>query len=348
MRHFLPEWHPQWGVLLAWPDQHTDWADHLADAEHCYLNLMDALLDHEGVLLVCRDPAIEQRVRNLLAARGTDTRRLVTVVRDYNDTWARDFGPIAVADDDHPRLLDYTFTGWGSKFASDLDNALNRSLPWQLPLESHPLVLEGGAIDTDGKGNLLTTRHCLRNPNRNPSLSEAELEQRLREGLGVNAIWWLNHGELEGDDTDAHVDTLARFIDPTTLAYVQCRNHHDSHYPSLAAMEKELQKLARDHDLKLVPLPLPTPQFNPEGERLPATYANFLISNEKLLLPVYGCDTDQAAIDALSAVSGTLKVTPIHCRVLIEQHGSLHCITMQLPEGSVDNTTASTAMEDTH
>ncbi len=335
MRRLLPEWHPQWGVLLAWPDPLTDWVDHLADAERCYLDLLAALLDHEQVLLVCRDAANEQLILKRLGERGLATDRLTLVVADYNDTWARDFGPIAVEADERTELLDYTFTGWGGKFDADKDNALNRQLPWHLPLREQTLVLEGGAIDTDGQGNLLTTRHCLRNPNRNPDLSEDELTALLKEQLGVSDIWWLDHGELEGDDTDAHVDTLARFIDARTIAYVQCRDHSDSHYTALAAMEQELQRLADQHALTLVPLPLPTPQFNREGERLPATYANFLITNEKILLPVYGCDTDQAAIDALQAVAGDRTVTPINCRVLIEQHGSLHCITMQLPRGAL-------------
>ncbi len=335
MRRFLPEWHPQWGVLLAWPDPDTDWADHLAEAEQCYLDLLAALLDHEHVLLVCRNDTLQNRIQRLVAQRGIPAERLRLEVADYNDTWARDFGPLAVEQNNAVELLNYTFTGWGGKFDADRDNALNGSLPWSLPLQTHDLVLEGGAVDTDGLGHLLTTRHCLRNPNRNPSLSEQELSDLLKEQLGVKEIWWLDHGELEGDDTDAHVDTLARFVDARTIAYVQCLDSSDSHYPSLQRMEQELQVLAHTHHLTLVPLPLPTAQYSREGERLPATYANFLITNEKILLPVYGCETDQAAIDALKAVSGGRTVTPVNCRVLIEQHGSLHCVTMQLPQGAL-------------
>ncbi|BAP13964.1 MAG: agmatine deiminase [Alcanivorax borkumensis] len=335
MRQLLPEWHPQWGVLLAWPDAQTDWADHLADAETCYLNILAALLDHEHVLMVCRNAQTHAHIHAQVAARGIDPQRLQLVIADYNDTWARDFGPIAIHEDGKTLLLDYTFTGWGGKFAADKDNALNAQLPWQLPLRSHALVLEGGALDTDGKGNLLTTRHCLRNPNRNPDLSEAELTAQLKEQLGVSDIWWLDHGELDGDDTDAHVDTLARFVDEKTLAYVQCQDPTDSHYPTLAAMELELQRLADQHDLTLVPLALPSAQYCREGERLPATYANFLITNEKILLPVYGCDTDQQALSALQSVAGSRCVEAINCRVLIEQHGSLHCVTMQLPQGAL-------------
>ena len=335
MRQLLPEWTPQWGVLLAWPDAHTDWADHLADAETCYLDILAALLDHEHVLLVCRNAHTREHIHAQVAARGIDAQRLQVVIADYNDTWARDFGPIAIRNGEQTQLLDYTFTGWGGKFAADKDNALNQQLPWQLPQETHALVLEGGAIDTDGHGNLLTTRHCLRNPNRNPDLSEAELTEQLKQQLGVKDIWWLDHGELEGDDTDAHVDTLARFVDEKTLVYVQCQDTRDSHYPGLAAMEQELQSLADKHDLTLVPLALPSAQYCREGERLPATYANFLITNEKILVPIYGCDTDQQALDALQSVAGSRTVVAVNCRVLIEQHGSLHCVTMQLPQGAV-------------
>lgn len=335
MRRFLPEWHPQWGVLLTWPDPDTDWADHLAEAEQCYLDLLSAILDHQHVLLVCRNDTLQNRIQRLVAQRGIPAQRLRLVLADYNDTWARDFGPIAVEHNGNVELLDYTFTGWGGKFEADRDNALNATLPWSLPLHAQDLILEGGAVDTDGQGHLLTTRHCLRNPNRNPSLSEDELTALLKAQLGVEEIWWLDHGELEGDDTDAHVDTLARFVDARTIAYVQCTDTQDSHYLALRRMEQELQTLAHTHNLTLVPLPLPVAQYSREGERLPATYANFLITNEKILLPVYGCETDRAAIDALNAVAGGRTVTPINCRVLIEQHGSLHCVTMQLPQGAL-------------
>ena len=133
MRQLLPEWHPQWGVLLAWPDAQTDWADHLADAETCYLNILAALLDHEHVLMVCRNAQTHAHIHAQVAAQGIDPQRLQLVIADYNDTWARDFGPIAIHEDGKTLLLDYTFTGWGGKFAADKDNALNAQLPWQLP-----------------------------------------------------------------------------------------------------------------------------------------------------------------------------------------------------------------------
>jgi len=332
-RRLLPEWHPQWGILLAWPDDHTDWAGQLAPTRHTYLALLKALLDHESVLLVCRDGEAAETARTLIDDNGADSSRLRIRIAEYNDTWARDFGPIGVQGDGAPLLLDFRFTGWGGKFEAGQDNLLSRALPWQVALQSQDLVLEGGAIDTDGRGNLLTTRACLRNPNRNPTLDQTTLEQRLRETLGVEHIWWLDHGHLEGDDTDAHVDTLARFVNATTIAYVHCDDPTDSHYPALSAMQAELRELAQREGLTLVPLPMCTPQFNRQGERLPATYANFLITNRKILVPLYDCDSDAAALSTLSAAAGDRQVQGIPCRPLIEQGGSLHCITMQLPQG---------------
>lgn len=336
MRHLLPEWHPQWGILLAWPDSRTDWAARLDEAQHCYLRLITAILEHERVLLVCHDSEQASQARRRLQETGARIVNLRIIEADYNDTWARDFGPIAVQQDDALRLLDFHFTGWGNKFPAARDNALNAALPWNVPLKTVDLVLEGGAIDTDGQGTLLTTRQCLRNPNRNPAYNEAELEALLKEQLGVTRIWWLDHGHLEGDDTDAHVDTLARFVNPTTLAYVQCRDTGDSHYPALAAMEAELRTLAQQNGLTLLPLPMAEPQYSHEGERLPATYANFLITNQAILVPTYGCPGDQLAIQALQSVAGPRRVQGIPCRVLIEQHGSLHCVTMQLPQGTLE------------
>tara|TARA_A100001391_G_scaffold115288_1_gene77927 strand:- start:536 stop:1537 length:1002 start_codon:yes stop_codon:yes gene_type:complete len=331
----LPEWQPQWGVLLAWPDAGTDWAGQLDAAHATYTALIAALLDHEGVLLLCRDRATATAARRKLRDAGIDLTRLRIEQVPYDDTWARDFGPISVERDGTLTLLDFRFTGWGHKFAAQRDDAVNAALPWRAPRQAVDLVLEGGAIDTDGRGALLTTRACLRNPNRNPLLNEQELETRLRETLGVERIWWLDHGELQGDDTDAHVDTLARFVNPTTVAYVGCDDPADPHHADLAAMARELETLARDQGLELVRLPMAEPQYDAEGERLPATYANFLITNEKILVPVYGCATDQAALGALAAVAGHRTVQGIPCRPLIEQGGSLHCVTMQLPQGTL-------------
>lgn len=332
-RRVLPEWTPQWGVMLAWPDAQTDWCDHLDDARACYIDLMRALLDHEHVLLLCRNSIERHAALTLLAASNVTTQRLRIELIDYNDTWARDYGPIAVKHGDDVQLLDYTFTGWGGKFDANKDNAVNQQIDWQVPLIAQSLILEGGAIDTDGNGVLITTGQCLNNPNRNPALNQDELTARLMEQLGVNTIGWFKHGELEGDDTDAHVDTLIRFVDASTLVYQGCDDPNDSHYNDLSAMSEEVHHFAAQHGLTAHALPWPQAQHAADGHRLPATYANFLITNDKIVLPLYGCSSDQRAIEVFQTLAGRRQVVGIDCRVLIEQHGSLHCITMQLPEG---------------
>lgn len=344
--HLLPEWHPQWGVMIAWPHDGTDWAPILDAAERTYVALASAVLAHEQLLVLCRDSAHETHIRALLTEQGADVSGLHMRAVPYNDTWARDFGPITVAhteagpggssapvEDGELVLLDFRFNGWGEKFAADADDAVNARLDWRAPLQAVDLILEGGAIDTDGRGNLLTTRQCLLNPNRNPHLDQAGIEQQLRAALGVHNIWWLSHGHLEGDDTDAHIDTLARFCDADTIAYVQCTDRTDSHYPALHAMEQELKTLAAQENLQLVPLPMTPPLFDDDGERMPATYANFLIINGAVLVPTYHCETDEEALRRLASVFPRHNVIGIDCRALIAQHGSLHCVTMQLPEG---------------
>lgn len=334
-RVLLPEWTPQWGVLLAWPHANTDWCDVLDDAEATYVALACAILARQHLRVICRDAEHSAHIRTLLTQAGAELARLELLERPYNDTWARDFGPIAVIENGALTLQDWRFNGWGGKFAADADDALNQQLPWGVPLRRFDLILEGGAIDTDGRGNLLTTSNCLLNPNRNPQLDRAAVEAQLKEAFGLRNIWWLEHGYLEGDDTDAHVDTLARFCDERTIAYVQCTDRDDVHYTELRAMEQELEQLAAREQLKLVPLPMTPPLFDDDGARMPATYANFLIINGAVLVPTYGCDTDAAALAQLDAAFPNHDVIGIHCLPLIVQHGSLHCVTMQLPTGSV-------------
>ena len=329
----LPEWHPQWGVLLAWPDTDTDWRDQLDDAWACYTALSCAILARENLLVICRDTVQENRIREQLQAAGAAMQGLSFVHAAFNDTWARDFGPLVARQTQGLIALDFTFNGWGNKFPADRDNALTRQLPLRVPVQPHAMVLEGGSVDTNGNGLLLTTTQCLLNPNRNPAMDKSAIEKVLGETLGGHTILWLEHGDLEGDDTDAHIDTLARFCNPDTIAYVQCAEPSDSHYESLQAMERQLQALADEHGLKLVALPMAEPCFDGEGQRLPATYANFLIINGAVLVPTYDCATDQQALTTLQAVFPERDVIGVPCRPLIEQHGSLHCVTMQLPEG---------------
>lgn len=329
----LPEWHPQWGVMIAWPHQDTDWRDILDDADRTYQALAQAILDYQHLLVICRDAAHEQHIRALLGQ--VEPSRLHFRQLPFNDTWARDFGPLTVRENGQLIIRDFIFNGWGNKFDAALDNAITGQLKWQVPVEPVSLVLEGGAVEINSRGQLLTTRYCLLNPNRNPHLDEGALVAHLQQTLGVTEVLWLAHGDLEGDDTDAHIDTLARFCDDDTLAYVQCEDESDSHFAELNAMEKELEAIATEHSFRLVPLPLPAAQFDDDGNRLPITYANFLIINGAVLVPTYDCDTDPIALERLQAVFPDRKVIGIPCRTLTIQHGSLHCVTMQLPQGII-------------
>lgn len=333
MSHLLPEWHPQWGVLLAWPHADTDWGHILDDAEATYRSIAEAILAREHLLVLCRDSAHGTHIRKLLDAAGARTDRLHLHPLPYNDTWARDFGPIAITDNGQLQLLDFSFNGWGGKFAANHDDAVSAGIDWAVPLITDSLVLEGGSIDTDGAGRLLTTAHCLLNPNRNPSMSQTDIEAHLRQRLGVTEFLWLTQGHLEGDDTDAHVDTLARFCGPKAIAYVQCHDPDDSHFSALQAMQRELEEIAGTHALDLVPLPMAPAQFDKGGHRLPATYANFLIINGAVLVPTYASSTDALALERLRGAFPEHEIIGIDCRSLIIQHGSLHCVTMQLPEG---------------
>jgi agmatine deiminase len=239
--------------------------------------------------------------------------------------------------------MDFRFNAWGGKFPWEKDDALNQHLAvagcfGDTPLERVDFVLEGGSIESDGEGTVMVTSECLMTPTRNPDYDRAGIEALLDETLGAKRVLWLNHGYLAGDDTDSHIDTLARFVSPDHICFVRCENPEDEHYPALSAMEEELRQFqqADGSPYHLTPLPWPDAINDNEGERLPATYANFLIINGAVLVPVYDVPQDQAALITFRELFPDREIVPIPCRPLIEQHGSLHCVTMQLPAGVVE------------
>ncbi|WP_431023666.1 agmatine deiminase family protein [Halomonas sp. H5] len=341
-KRLFPEWHPQDAIQLTWPSPTSDWAPQLSLIEATLEAMVVAVARYQRVLIAVPSEADRARLAERFAHRGVAAERLTLVVAPADDTWARDHGPIGIERDGRVELLDYVFTGWGGKFEAGLDNTLSRRLAeagvFAAPLASRELILEGGGIESDGEGTLLTTEACLLNPNRNAGLDRAAIEAHLAEDFGVQRVLWLRHGHLEGDDTDSHIDTLARFCDPRTIAYVRCDDQSDPHYPALSAMEAELKALKRadGRPYRLIPLPWPAPCFDPEdGHRLPATYANFLIINGAVLVPTYGDAADGRALSALAEAFPDRDILPIDCSVVIRQHGSLHCLTMQLPRGSL-------------
>ena len=337
------EYAPQSGVLLTWPHAATDWRDCLEAANTTYIDLARAITRHTHLLIICHDASHRDDVGRVLSRAGLDRRRTRFAVAPTNDTWVRDYGPLGVNAPDGPRLLDFTFNGWGNKYAASQDNAVSRALHadgafGRIALETHTLVLEGGSIDVDGRGTLLTTTRCLLDSGRNPGENRASLERHFGELLGVERVLWLEHGGLDGDDTDGHVDMLARFCDEATLAYTQCRDTADSQYAELAAMERQLQAFRDRHGCpyRLVALPLPRPILDADCRRLPASYANFLVINGAVLVPVYDDPADSVACERLAACFPGREVIALNCLTLIRQYGSLHCATMQLPEGVLD------------
>ncbi|MDL2221620.1 agmatine deiminase family protein [Parabacteroides sp. OttesenSCG-928-N08] len=336
---FPPEWYPQSAVQLTWPHDLGDWYPIIDEVIPCFVAIAKEIAKRQGLLIVTNN--IEETKEQL----GTDFDYSRVLFRETlsNDSWARDHGGISVFINGFPVLCDFVFNGWGMKFAADMDNNITTMLymmdTFQEEVElanMRPFVLEGGSIETDGKGTLLTTENCLLSLNRNDFLDKEQLEVHLKELLGVKRVLWLTKGYLEGDDTDSHVDTLARFCSEDTIAYVQCRDETDEHYEELREMEQELEafRCMDGSAYNLIPLPM-ADEVVWEGERLPATYANFLILNGAVLMPTYNSPKDEIAKAALQYAFPDREVIGINCLPLIKQHGSLHCVTMQYPKGFV-------------
>ncbi|WP_166266084.1 agmatine deiminase family protein [Marinobacter caseinilyticus] len=340
------EWAPQSAIMLTWPHADTDWREILSEVEPVFFDIARATLRFQHVLISCEDGHRANELALELNRYAADQQlpgRVCAWQAPADDTWARDHGPLAIESQDGLQLCDFRFNAWGGKFPHAKDNALNQVLAskgafGRTPLMSVDFVLEGGSLESDGEGTFLTTSECLLAPSRNPSHDRTRIEKLLAETLGSERVLWLNHGYLAGDDTDSHIDTLARFCAPDHICYVRCDDEQDEHYGALAAMEEELQQFRRADNVtpyRLTPLPWPDPLFDADGERLPATYANFLIINGAVLVPVYGVPQDDEAVQILAGAFNDREIIPIPCRPLIAQHGSLHCVTMQLPAGVV-------------
>lgn len=334
---FPAEWHAQRAILLTWPHEGTDWSSCLPEAEAFYLKLSKQILEYQDLMLVVDSVTRKAWIdRHLQEASPPNNWHLFIV--PSNDTWTRDHGPIGVYRDNQLTMMDFTFNGWGNKHPAELDNAITQQLHTQgafpeTDYQALPLVLEGGSIETDGEGTLLTTEACLLNRNRNPNLSRADIEHQLAEHLGIKRVLWLDQGHLIGDDTDSHIDTLARFCDSHTIAFVDCTLESDPHYPVLSKMRETLRSFRQQDGspYRLISLPFPDPIVNDQGQQLPATYANFLILNESVLVPTYDQPQDLQAIAALAEAFPDRTIIPVDCRLLIRQNGSLHCISMQIP-----------------
>jgi len=329
------EWEKQRAVLVSFPHEETDWnnPDDPTDLQNSlspFIRIAQAIAYGEPVYIICND---KEKISNLFCS----TQNMTFIEIPTNDTWIRDYGYISIKENDEVKLLDFTFDGWGGKFEASLDNSVNTILHKKgymgtTPLETIDFVLEGGSIESDGQGTILTTSECLCNPNRNGGLTKNEVEEKLQETLGATRFLWLDHGYLAGDDTDSHIDTLARFVNTDTIMYVKCDDQSDEHYEALKKMEKQLQtfKMVDGEPYKLVSLPMSDAIYDEEGHRLPATYANFLITNNALIYPTYGTSQDKIAHEVFAGQFPDKEIIPVNCLKLIEQGGSLHCSTMQV------------------
>ena len=329
------EWEKQRAVLLSFPHEDTDWhneecEDDLEEALSPFIRIAQAIAYREVVYIICKD---KEKISSMFCS----TRNMTFIEIPTNDTWIRDYGYINIKEENETKLLDFTFDGWGGKFEASLDNSVNRALHKKgymgtTPLKTIDFVLEGGSIESDGEGTILTTSACLCNPNRNGGLSKKEVEKKLAHYLGADKILWLDHGYLAGDDTDSHIDTLARFVNIETIVYVKCEDEKDEHYETLKKMEEQLQSFRTKEGkaYKLVPLPMCEAKYNKEKNRLPATYANFLISNDALIYPTYDDKNDKKVGGIFKELFSGKEIIPVNCLKLIEQGGSLHCSTMQI------------------
>ena len=329
------EWEPQWGVQLTWPHAQTDWAPMLSEITATYEEMAREISKREHLLVVA--PTVPEPVEGVEDLSPLNSKFLIL---NSNDTWARDHGFITLVDDEeHTRLLDFCFNGWGEKFPAELDNALNRQLYDNGALEGEyvdclDFVLEGGSIESDGKGTVFTTTGCLMAPHRNQPMTQEEIEARLKRDLCAERILWIDHGSLTGDDTDGHIDTLVRICPDDTLLYMGCDDPEDEQYEELQLMEEQLRtfRTIDGKPYRLLKLPMPRPIYDGD-DRLPATYANFLIINGAVLCPTYAqSDLDAEALKVIGKAFPDREIVGIDCRSIIKQHGSLHCCTMQFPK----------------
>ena len=338
MTRFPAEWEKQSAILIAWPHKTGDFSNQLESVEQSYSVIADTITQYQKLIIVCRDDIHQQHIQTLISNHD----HIDFIHATVNDIWVRDTVFLSVEQDGEISHLNFLFNGWGEKYQHQNDNALNHKLLNAKPFKGKAykdidFILEGGSVESDGIDTILTTKQCLLNPNRNIGLTQQEIEQQLLESLGAKRVFWLDQESLSGDDTDAHIDTLARFCSANIIAYTSCDDAEDEHYTSLKFMERQLQDLRTQEGdpYHLVPLPLPQPIFDEEGQQLPANYANFLIINHAVMVPAYGDPMDVIALQQLADCFPQHEIISIPCRPLVHQYGSLHCMTMQFPEGVV-------------
>ncbi len=323
MKRLIAEFEKQSYTQIIFPHARTDWAKYLDEAEQTFINIINAIIKYQKCLVVCYDI-------NAVKKHFSEDKNLFYVEYETDDTWARDCSALCVQKNSRVTLLDFRFDGWGGKFEASKDNAMTKHI--NKNVTTHDFILEGGAVESNGVDTILTTSQCMLNKNRNAAFDSIQITQKLNLFFGATKILYLNHGYLAGDDTDSHIDTLARFINENTIMYVQCEDENDEHFSELRLMKKELQTIAKENNYRLISLPMSDAVYY-ENERVPATYANFLFVNGAVLVPTYGVRQDEEALQIFRDTFPDRDIVKIDCSVLIRQHGSLHCVTMNFASG---------------
>ncbi len=333
------EWEPHAGTWITWPQNPETWPGNLAAIPPVYAQLVRVLAESEEVHILVNGPEVEATARRILREHRVDAVNVHFHHVRTNDAWARDYAPIFLrggAESPYPLVaVNWEYNAWGGKYPPwDADNAVPRAVAEYVgcPLVDGGMVLEGGSIDVDGAGTLLTTEQCLLNPNRNPGLSREEIEQRLRDFLGVRKVLWLGEG-IEGDDTDGHVDDLTRFVAPGVVVTAVEADRQDVNFAALDGNLRRLREMsdAEGRRLEVRELPMPAPVVH-KGERLPASYANFHIANRAVVVPVFGDrKADERALGVLRECFPGREVTGLHAAELVQGFGAFHCITQQQP-----------------
>ncbi|MGI6242007.1 MAG: agmatine deiminase family protein [Prevotella sp.] len=343
--YVLPaEWERQSGIQLTWPHAGTDWKPYLEQITETFLELTGAIAQREKLIIVT--PDIDGVKTQIGSKWGKEIFGNINFYEcETNDTWTRDHGAITLVSQHEGQqntaqslLLNFKFNGWGEKFDWQKDNAINMQLydagAFNGVLENYlDFVLEGGSIESDGQGTIMTTTSCLLAPHRNQPLNRQQIEQRMLDFFRADRVIWIEHGHLVGDDTDGHIDTLVRMAPADTLLYVGCDDEQDEQYEELKAMEQQLKtlKTVEGKPYQLLKLPMPQAIYD-HGERLPATYANFVILNGAVIVPTYNqVETDDEAMKIVGQAFPDREIIGIDATTVIRQHGSHHCLTMQFP-----------------
>lgn len=330
------EWEPHAATWLTWPHCEDTWPGRLDEVVPAYIQMIRALANSEVVYVNTLDAEHRESVRSILSDEGipTNSGNVRLIVLPTDDEWIRDYGAFFVHGPEGLVATDWEFNAWGRKYDRiEINNCVPAAMAKVVRVEhlAYPIVLEGGAFDVNGEGVCLTTESCLLNPNRNPSQSRIEIEEHLKQGLGINEVIWLGDG-IEGDDTDGHIDDLARFVGQRTVVTAVEDDPTEANYKSLQENLVRLQshRMRDGFELETIELPMPPPLFHQE-QRLPASYANFYIANSVVLMPAFGVVQDDIATECLQSCFPERRVVPIDASVLVGGLGSCHCLTQQVP-----------------